>query len=147
MSEVNKELARRWFEEVWNKGRRDAIDEMMPVDCVLHDGNVSITGPDGFKPFYDRLQAAFSDHRIEIAMSIAEGDLVCVRWIATMRHTGDDLGVPATDKQVRCTGTSVIRFAGGRMVEAWQNWDEMGLMQQIQAGVSAQTSVAAGTGS
>ena len=27
--EANKALIRRWFEEVWNKGRAEAISEMM----------------------------------------------------------------------------------------------------------------------
>ncbi len=143
MSEYNKELTKRWFDEVWNKGRREAIDEMMPTECVLHDGNVSAAGPDGFKPFYDRMQAAFSDHHVEVSMVIAEGDLCCARWTATMRHTGDALGVPATGKHLTCTGTSVIRFAQGRMIEAWQNWDEMGLMRQISGGEPAPIYVAA----
>ena len=30
--EANKALIRRWFEEVWNQGRADAIDEMLAVD-------------------------------------------------------------------------------------------------------------------
>ena len=36
MSEENKELVRRWFEEVWNKGRADAIDEMFDENGIAH---------------------------------------------------------------------------------------------------------------
>jgi hypothetical protein len=34
--EENKALIRRWFEEVWNQGRADAIAEMMSEDCINH---------------------------------------------------------------------------------------------------------------
>jgi hypothetical protein len=56
MSEENKELLRRWFEEVWNKGRAEAIDEMLAEDGVAHglsdDPAHPIVGPRDFRPFH-----------------------------------------------------------------------------------------------
>jgi predicted ester cyclase len=40
-----------------------------------------------------------------------------------------------TGKQLHVTGMSLFRFADGRIAEAWQNWDMLGLLHQIQAGV------------
>ena len=54
-----------------------------------------------------------------------------VRWTATMTHKGDELGFAATGSPATVTGMSVVRIAGGKIVEAWNNWDLMGLMQQI----------------
>ena len=48
-----------------------------------------------------------------------------------MRHTGDALGMPATNKQLHTSGISIVRFKDGRFAEAWQNWDMLGLIQQI----------------
>ena len=31
--ETNKALIRRWFDEVWNKGRAEAIYELIAPDC------------------------------------------------------------------------------------------------------------------
>lgn len=121
----------RWFEEVWNQGRRETIDELMPEDCVIHDGDTDATGPAEFKVFFDRLQSAFSDIRVTAHRAISDGDFGCLRWSATMRHTGDALGMPATDKQLYTTGISMVRFKDGRFAEAWQNWDMLGLIQQI----------------
>ena len=126
-----REVGIRWFEEVWNKGRREAIAEMLLPDAVIHDGAKDGKGPEGFYPFFDRLQAACSDMRINIEQTIVEGDLVCVRWSCTMRHTGDGLGMPATGKAIATTGISIIRVAGDKLAEGWQNWDMLGLMQQI----------------
>ena len=50
---AQKNFAARWFEEVWNKSRREAIDEMFPEDAVLHDGRAEYRGPTEFKRFYD----------------------------------------------------------------------------------------------
>lgn len=121
----------RWFEEVWNQGRRETIDELLPEDCVIHDGDTDTRGPAEFKVFFDRLQAAFSDARITPHEAIADGEFACVRWSATMRHTGDSLGIPATNKQLHTSGISIVRFKDGRFAEAWQNWDMLGLIQQI----------------
>ena len=57
--------------------------------------------------------------------------MIASRWTATMLHTGDGLGVPATGRPVTVTGMSMARLRNGRMVEGWNNWDTMELMQQI----------------
>ena len=88
MLETNRNVAEQWFDEVWNKGRREAIAEMPSADAVLHEGGKDSVGPEGFYPYFDRLHAACSDIRTKVEQIIAQDDLVCVRWSATMRHTG-----------------------------------------------------------
>jgi predicted ester cyclase len=69
---------------------------------------------------------------LRVEDTIAEGDKLCVRWECTCRHTGDGLGVAPTGKTVHTTGISIMRLAGTMFVEAWQNWDMLGLMEQIR---------------
>ena len=144
MSESNKQLARRWFEEVWNKQRRDAIAELLHADSVLHEGSDDVRGPEGFYPFYDRMRAAFSNIHITIHDAIAEGDKVCLRWSCTMEHAGPGLGLSPTNKQVHTTGMSVIKVRDGRLDEGWQNWDMLGLLQQITGEVKGAMYIVAG---
>jgi len=122
---TQKEFAARWFEEVWNQSRREAIDELLPEDCVLHDGSSEYRGPDEFKRFYDAIRAQLSDVRVTPIEAFSEGDMVCMRWSSTATHT-------ATGKPLQVTGISILRFKDGRFVEAWQNWDQYSLHQQLQ---------------
>ena len=139
---LDKNLATRWFEEVWNKGRRDAIAEMMAPNAVLYDAGDAVRGPEGFYPFFDRLQASFSDMHFIIQDTITEGDKICARWTCSMKHTGDGLGMPATGKSLQITGISVVRVSGDQFVEGWQNWDMLGLMQQIEGSQKPATYIA-----
>jgi steroid delta-isomerase-like uncharacterized protein len=132
MAEIDRELGSRWFEEVWNKGRREAIAEMLTPETVLYEGDATTHGPEGCYPFFDRMQATFSDLHVTVHDTIAEGDKLCVRWTCTMKHTGDAMGVPATQKTVSVTGISILRVERDRFVEGWQNWDMLGLMEQIK---------------
>jgi steroid delta-isomerase-like uncharacterized protein len=132
MTELERGLGTRWFEEVWNKGNRAAIAEMLGPEAVLHEGGTDSVGPEGFYGFYDRLNAAFSDFHVTVHDTIVEGDRACVRWTCTCKHTGNALGIPATYKTVHVTGISILRIADGRMVEGWQNWDMLGMLEQIQ---------------
>jgi steroid delta-isomerase-like uncharacterized protein len=132
MSEQPKQAIIRWFEEVWNKGRRQVIDELLSPDCVIHDGETSIKGPEEFKKYFDLMRSAFSEIQVTPEEAVSEGPLVCLRWSVKMRHTGDGLGMPPTGRNVQMTGISIVRFTDGRFAEAWQNWDMLGVMQQIQ---------------
>jgi steroid delta-isomerase-like uncharacterized protein len=132
MAETNKALAKRWFDEVWNHGRKETIREILAPEAVIQEAGDATVGPDGFYPFFDRMHAAFSDIHVTIQDAISEEDKVCVRWSAQMRHTGSGMGIPATNKTLHTTGISVLRIAGGRIVAGWQNWDMLGLMAQIK---------------
>lgn len=58
-----------------------------------------------------------------------------------LASAGDALDIPATDKTVHVTGISIVRIADGRMVEVWQNWDMLGILEQIKLNGPQLTSV------
>lgn len=122
--EENKRLIVRWFEEGWNKGRREAINEMFAEACVVHDCARDYRGAEGFGQFYDALRARFSQFSVKPILTFAEGDLVAMHWSADFVET-------LTGKRIHLTGTSVARCKDGQFLEAWQNWDEAGLAAQL----------------
>jgi len=60
-----------------------------------------------------------------------------------MRHTGDGLGMPATNKRLEITGIVIVRVKDGKLTAGWQNWDMLGLLQQINSAPAAATYIAA----
>ncbi len=124
MANSLKQVAERWFEDVWNQRCRETIDQLLAPDCVIHDAGQDIVGPDGFKRFYDTIQSTLSEVRVKPQLLISEGDYVSVRWVSSGKHK-------ETGRNVAITGMSLIRFHNGRLAEAWQNWDLHGMMQQI----------------
>ena len=131
MSTDGKALLHRWFEEVWNNGRSDLIDELMAPNCVIHGLGPGPMGPADFKSFYEAYRGAFPDVRIHIDQAVAEGDLVAVHWSGTGTHRGSTLGFPATDKRVRFNGMTMGRVANNQLVEGWNSFDQLGMLQQL----------------
>ena len=134
--EENVALMRRWFEEVWNEGRIQTIHDLLAPDAVgigqLEDGR-ELRGPAEFVPLVERLRGAFPDIKIVVEDAFGSGDKVVMRWSATMTHRGDHLGMPATGKPVRMTGTTIVRIVDHKIVAGWDNWDQLGMLQQIGA--------------
>ena len=136
MSEANKTLVRRWFEEVWNRGREETIDELFAVNGIgygLGDTEAPVQGPAGIKPFVRNLRGALPDIRMKIEDILAEGDRVTVRILAEGTHKGGNLGEAPTGGRVRIEGIVIVRIANGQIVEGWNSWDQLGLLRQIGA--------------
>ena len=134
MSEQNKELLRRWFEEVWNKGRADAIDEMFDENGIAHgladDPSNPIKGPTQFRPFHTTFRDAFPNMTIVIEDMVAEGDKVAARCSVRGKHEGELMGRAATQAPVEFTGMTIVRIDNGKIVEAWNNFDFMTMYKQ-----------------
>jgi len=135
MSAENKALARRLVEEAFNAGRLEVVDELVASDFVEHDPSLTeeVRGPAGVKELIGGYRAAFPDIRITIEDQIADGDYVVSRWSGTGTHQGELMGMPATGKQATVTGITIDRIVDGRIVESWDNWDTLGMMQQLGA--------------
>jgi steroid delta-isomerase-like uncharacterized protein len=135
--EENKALMRRWFEEVWNKGRADAIHEIFAEDGVAHglsdDVNAPLKGPGGFLPFHAQFREAFPNIEVVVEDQIAEGDRVATRCSVRGKHAGDSLGFAATQAPVEFTGVTITRIKDGKIIEAWNNFDFMKMYKQMGA--------------
>ena len=134
MSEQNKAVARRVFEEVWNKGNLAALDEIYVTDVVGHNAPPGQPpGIKGTRQFIGMYLQAFPDTRMVVEDQVAEGDKVVTRWTATGTHRGELMGMPPTGKSARVTGITINRLEGGKIVEEWGIFDQLGMLQQLGA--------------
>jgi steroid delta-isomerase-like uncharacterized protein len=132
----NISLMKRWYREVWRESKNETIYELLAPDAVLTGQTgpqEEIHGPEEFAAFAARIRNAFPDTDIVVEDAFGIDDKVVARWSATMTHSGDGLGVPATGKQVRITGMSIARIVNGKIVEGWDNWDRLAMLEQIGA--------------
>jgi steroid delta-isomerase-like uncharacterized protein len=133
MSENNKAIVRRLFEELWNKGNLSLADQLFTPNYTHHDSS----SPDfGHGPESERKRAtlyrtAFPDLRLTIEDLIAEGDTVMARWSCHGTHKGDLNGMAPTGKQFTISGVTIARLLNGKLAEGYVNWDALGLMQQL----------------
>jgi steroid delta-isomerase-like uncharacterized protein len=134
-TEENKAIARRVNEEVWSAGRLEVIDELIADDFVttVVGAPEQIRGRQGFREFVVMYRTAFPDLRITIDEQFAEGETVVTRWTATGTNEGELMGMPATGKQATTAGININRISGGKLVEGWGLFDQLGLLQQIGA--------------
>jgi steroid delta-isomerase-like uncharacterized protein len=136
MSEDNKALVRRYFEEIWDKGNLDLIDELFTTNFVRHGPTATegeVRGLEGFKALVSMYRSAFPDLRVPIEDLIAEGDRVVTRWRAHGTHQGELLGNAPTGNQVSVTGMLIDRISGGKIEEEWVDYDTLHFMQQVGA--------------
>jgi len=134
--EDNIRILNRWFQEVWNEGRLETIHELLSPDAVAigqAGSGISMRGPEQFARFVQQLRAAFPDIKVSVEDVFGAGDKVALRWTGQMTHLGDALGIPATGKTIHISGITLVRLAHGKIMAGWDNWDQLGMLEQIGA--------------
>ena len=133
MSEQNKSVVRRLFDELWNKGNLQVADEIIAPTYQHHDASTPDLGkgPESEKKRVNLYRTAFHDFRLNLEDLIAEGETIVARWSCRGSHKGDLNGIAPTGKQFAITGVTICRFANGKIVEGFVNWDALGLMRQL----------------
>jgi steroid delta-isomerase-like uncharacterized protein len=134
-AEENKALVRRSFEEVFNQGNLDAVEEIFASDYVLHDPTSpeERRGTEGMRQYVSIYRTAFPDLQQTIEDQFAEGEKVATRLMGRGTHQGELLGIPPTGNRVEAPGIVINRISGGKIAESWANYDALGMMQQIGA--------------
>ena len=131
-TEENKTIFRRYVEEVGNEGNLEVADEIFD-HYLAHqsDGSVLERGPQDVKRFMSEFREAFSGFHTTIEDQISEGDKVVTRWRMNGTHRGEFRGIAPTEAELEVTGIGVFRFSEGKVVESWDNFDQLGMMQQL----------------
>lgn len=129
MSEENKALARRSWEIVDNLG---VIEEIYAPDVVLHEPDRDVRGLEEARQFVTTYKTAFPDLNVTVEDVIAEGDKAVTRWTVRGTHQGEveEFG-PPTGRQVEIKGLTMHRIEGGKIVEEWEGYDNLGVLQQL----------------
>ena len=133
VSEENKRLVNRIFDEAISSGIYDVIDELIAPNYVSHGLPMSINGPQGLRQSIETFRSAFPDLYMLVEEQIADGDQVSNQGYITGTHRGEFLGVPASGEQIKVNVISIWRFENSKVVENWVQIDYMSLMRQIGA--------------
>jgi steroid delta-isomerase-like uncharacterized protein len=130
IQEKNKAVARRVFDEIFNRNKFEVANEIYSPDFVNHGLQKSV-GLQEDQAAARGWKDAFPDGKMEIEQMVAENDLVTVVWIGTGTNTGQGNGLPATGKTIRLRGITVWRIVDGKIREEWSAFDRLRLMQQL----------------
>ncbi len=131
-SENGRTIARRFTEELWDKGELAVADEIIASDFVDHDlVSEQRAGLVGYKEMVGAFRAAFPDLRVKNEDVIVEEDKVVVRWTARGTHNGQLMNIPATGKQVALKGIDILRVNNSRIAERWGEFDTLGMLSQL----------------
>lgn len=130
---ANKELVRRLYEEGFNDGNLDAVDELVSEDVVTHNPIIldAPTGSDSIRGGIEMIRRSFPDIRVEIVDMVAEGDRVAVFVRMSGTNTGDYRRGGATGKSGSLRAFFIWRVEGGRLAESWGCADRFEMLQQL----------------
>jgi len=132
MSQTNQELARRWFEEVWNQRRDQTVYEMLDPECKGDSEGIPINGPEGFLAMRNSLLEIMPDMKVTVKAVLGEKDEVAVHWrFQSAAQTKS--GAPARAGEIDFSGISWLKFKEGRIIEGCDRWNRHAFLQQIQA--------------
>ena len=107
-----KAITRRFTIEPWSLGNLAVLDEVCAPNYTLGDS----MNLQALKDAITAYREAVPDLKVDIGEMVAEGDLVAYRWTMHGTHLGELYGTPPTGKQVKSTGITIVRFAGGKIV-------------------------------
>jgi steroid delta-isomerase-like uncharacterized protein len=140
----NKDFTRRFYEECWNQGKTERVDQYVAKDCRYRDPVFPSLAPgvESLKRHITMCRNAFPDLRFSLDDMIAERDEVVVHWTANGTQEGQFLGVAPTRKTATVGGTSIYRIKNQKIVEQAADWNLLTLLEQLGAATAPKVQVA-----
>jgi predicted ester cyclase len=126
MRKAKSTVLHKWFTKVWNESKEKSIDKLMAADGLAHGlmAEGQPNGAAGFKIFYQNFREQFHDIKINIEDVISQDDMECARTTVTAVET-------ASGKKVTFSGICIAKIKNGKIAEAWNHYDFLGMYQQL----------------
>ena len=131
MSSNIRELAHRWFEEVWNQRSDETIHELLHPKGVGNLEGQFISGPDEFIAMRSNLLAFLPDLTVTIEAVAVDGENAVVRWHFHATPKGETPVSAPVGRRVEVGGMTWLKFRDGQIVEGWDRWNQGALLQQL----------------
>lgn len=130
-----KRMARESL-ELWSSDAKGKAENVFSPNYLNHQEPAAVGGVkgvdlEGWKAIVAECHTAFSDFDVAIMTQVAEGDLVATRWQFEGTQTGEYLGRPPSGRRATWTGVQIDRFADGKIVESWVDWDKYRLFEAL----------------
>ena len=141
MSDVNKAILGRHFNEVLNQGQLAVIDEIYADGYVLDapvqtEGSVQAHGAthgrDGLKKRVTLFRTAFPDIHFSMDDLVAEGDQVVVQYTFSGTHTGQFGELEPTGRHISVLGILIALVRDGKIESAVSVFDSGDMMHQLE---------------
>ena len=132
-TEQNKAILQRLYKEVIGQGKLDVADQIFAPSFVDHDRDNPTHDLTGAKQFFAMVRSAFPDATTKAEDMIAEDDRVVARLTISGTHRGEFMGIPPTGRHITFTCIDIVRCAGGKLVEHWGEFDNLGMLRQLGA--------------
>ena len=131
--EKNRNTVTRYFEEVWNQGKLDVLDEILSPEYINHNPGFENPkpGPEGLRPIVSAIRNGFPDLKYIIEKLIVTDDYVAVYVTMTGTHTGVFFGIEPTGKKIEVHQMQFERIVDGKMIEHWRVTDDLSMMRQL----------------
>jgi len=131
MSEEHERVYRTLVEAL-NKKDIEGIEDIYDPNVVYHGtGELAEADRGAFVQFIGAMLEAFPDTNVTVDNLFSSGDKVTYRMTIKGTHKAELMGIPATNKAITVRSIGIVRVSGGKIVEEWENYDEMGMMQQL----------------
>ena len=133
MSTANEKLIIKYFEDVWNNGKLEILDEIISPNYINHTPGMPnpLPGPEGLKPIVAGIRHAFPDLRYVIENMIVSDSQVAVHTTMHGTHTGDFFGLAPTNKVIKVSQMQIERIENNQIVEHWRVTDELSMLRQL----------------
>ena len=127
--------AREFVAQVLNGHDPERAREFFTADVAWHGGALgTVSGVDTVVPLLGGFIDALTDIDAAEQDVIASGDLVALRLVVSATHTGDLLGVPATDRRIQWDAVDIYRVTDDRRIsEQWAFEDLAAILSQAGA--------------
>lgn len=132
MNEAIAAAVCRFYEECLNR-HNPAIYADFYSEVVYHAAAIGELRGDAHRQLLVTLFRGFPDAHWTMKDQIAADDKVATRWVFAGTHKGMFKGIPATGRPLHYSGISIDRFADGKIVEEWEEWDTLGVLHQLGA--------------
>jgi predicted ester cyclase len=130
----NREIVSRIATEIWNQGKLAVCEEVMTEDAKYYGPHMPAGkgSRNDWKNAIGMYRSAFPDSHVRYEEINSFGETVVGRWTATGTHTGKLPGIDMpTGKKINITGITIYRFSSGKIVEAWEQLDLLGMWRQL----------------